>query len=74
MLNATTPRTSQFIGPVTASGGFRRQVMADNTRLGVAGGDKMNITQDIKSVTYPKSRADDLLKQINATHRPVIIT
>ena len=34
----------------------------------------MNITQDIKSVTYLKSRAADLLKQINATHRPVIIT
>ena len=34
----------------------------------------MNISQDIKSVTYLKSRAADLLKQINETHRPVIIT
>jgi prevent-host-death family protein len=34
----------------------------------------MNITSDIKSVTYLKSRAADLLNQINETHRPVIIT
>ena len=34
----------------------------------------MNITQDIKPVTYLKSKAADLLKQINETHRPVIIT
>ena len=34
----------------------------------------MNITTDIKPVTYLKSRAADLLKQINETHRPVIIT
>ncbi|MBW2737964.1 MAG: type II toxin-antitoxin system Phd/YefM family antitoxin [Deltaproteobacteria bacterium] len=34
----------------------------------------MNITSDIKSVTYLKSRAADLLNQINDTHRPVIIT
>lgn len=34
----------------------------------------MNITQDIKPVTYLKSRAADILKQINETHRPVIIT
>jgi prevent-host-death family protein len=34
----------------------------------------MNITNDIKSVTYLKSRAADLLNQINDTHRPVIIT
>jgi prevent-host-death family protein len=35
---------------------------------------KMNITNDIKPVTYLKSRAADLLNQINQTHRPVIIT
>jgi prevent-host-death family protein len=35
---------------------------------------KMNITSDIKPVTYLKSRAADLLNQINETHRPVIIT
>ena len=34
----------------------------------------MNISKDIKSVTYLKSRAADLLEQINETHRPVIIT
>ena len=34
----------------------------------------MNISTDIKSITYLKSRAADLLKQINETHRPVIIT
>jgi len=34
----------------------------------------MNISTDIKSVTYLKSRAADLLKQINETGRPVIIT
>ena len=34
----------------------------------------MNIGQDIKPVTYLKSRAADLLKQINETHRPVVIT
>jgi prevent-host-death family protein len=34
----------------------------------------MNITNDIKSVSFLKSRAADLLAQINETHRPVIIT
>lgn len=34
----------------------------------------MNITNDIKPITYLKSRAADLLNQINETHRPVIIT
>jgi prevent-host-death family protein len=34
----------------------------------------MNISRDIKPVTYLKSKAADLLKQINETHRPVIIT
>jgi prevent-host-death family protein len=34
----------------------------------------MNISQDIKPVTYLKSRAADLLRQINETHRAVIIT
>lgn len=34
----------------------------------------MNITSDIKPVTYLKSKTADLLKQINETHRPVIIT
>jgi len=34
----------------------------------------MNISTDIKPVTYLKSKVADLLKQINKTHRPVIIT
>ncbi|MBS3907010.1 MAG: type II toxin-antitoxin system Phd/YefM family antitoxin [Syntrophaceae bacterium] len=34
----------------------------------------MNILKDIKPITYLKSRAADLLEQINQTHRPVIIT
>ena len=34
----------------------------------------MKIIDDIKSVTYLKSKAADLLNQINETHRPVIIT
>ena len=34
----------------------------------------MNISTDIKPVTYLKSKTADLLKQINETHRPVIIT
>ncbi|WP_027390765.1 type II toxin-antitoxin system Phd/YefM family antitoxin [Chrysiogenes arsenatis] len=34
----------------------------------------MNITNDIKPVSYFKSHTADMLKQINETHRPVIIT
>ncbi|OPX96068.1 MAG: Antitoxin RelF [Syntrophorhabdus sp. PtaB.Bin006] len=34
----------------------------------------MNISKDIKPITYLKAKAPDLLKQINETHRPVIIT
>lgn len=34
----------------------------------------MNITNDIKPITYLKSKAAVLLNQINETHRPVIIT
>jgi prevent-host-death family protein len=34
----------------------------------------MNLSEDIRPVTYLKSRAADLLKQINQTHRPVVIT
>ena len=34
----------------------------------------MKISTDIKPVTYLKSRAADLLKQVNETHRPIIIT
>lgn len=34
----------------------------------------MNISRDIKPVTYLKARASDLLRQINETRRPVVIT
>ncbi len=34
----------------------------------------MNISEDIRPVTYLKSRSADLLKQVNETRRPVIIT
>jgi len=34
----------------------------------------MNISTDIKPVTYLKSKTADLLKEINETHRPVVIT
>ncbi|MHB8483240.1 MAG: type II toxin-antitoxin system Phd/YefM family antitoxin [Nitrospiria bacterium] len=34
----------------------------------------MKITEDIKPVTYLKSKTADMLNQINETHRPVIIT
>ena len=34
----------------------------------------MNIENDLRPITYLKSRAADLLKQVNETQRPVIIT
>ena len=34
----------------------------------------MNITNDIKPITHLKSKAASLIKQINKTRRPVIIT
>ena len=34
----------------------------------------MKMREDIRPVTYLRSRAAELLKQINETHRPVIIT
>jgi len=34
----------------------------------------MSLKQDIRPVTYLKTRAADLLNQINETQRPVIIT
>lgn len=34
----------------------------------------MNISTDIRSITYLKSRAADMLDQINETRRPVVIT
>ena len=34
----------------------------------------MRMREDIRPVTYLKSRAADLLAQLNKTHRPVIIT
>src|SRR3990172_1907334 len=35
---------------------------------------RMKIREDIRPVTYLKSKAADILEQINETHRPVIIT
>ena len=34
----------------------------------------MTISSDIKPITFLKANAADLLKQINETHRPIIIT
>ncbi len=34
----------------------------------------MNILKDIKPITYLKAKAPELLKQINETHRPILIT
>jgi prevent-host-death family protein len=34
----------------------------------------MNISKDIKPITYLKANAPELLRQINETRRPVIIT
>jgi prevent-host-death family protein len=34
----------------------------------------MNMREDLRPITYLKSKAADLLDQINATHRPVVIT
>ena len=38
------------------------------------GGNPMKIKEDIKSISYLKSRSAHLIFQINETHRPVIIT
>ena len=38
------------------------------------GGAIMNISSDIKPVSFLKSHAADILKQINETHRPIVIT
>ncbi len=34
----------------------------------------MKVNEDIRPITYLKSRAADLIGQINETHRPVVIT
>ena len=34
----------------------------------------MSILQDIRPVSYLKSKSADILKQVNETHRPIIIT
>ncbi|HEW79492.1 MAG TPA: type II toxin-antitoxin system Phd/YefM family antitoxin [Phycisphaerales bacterium] len=34
----------------------------------------MKVKEDIKPISYLKSRAAELLAQINETHRPIIIT
>jgi prevent-host-death family protein len=34
----------------------------------------MSLETDIRPISYLKSKAADLLKQVNDTHRPVVIT
>ena len=34
----------------------------------------MKISTDIKPITYLKSKAADMLRQVNDTHRPIVIT
>lgn len=34
----------------------------------------MRVSSDIKPISYLKSHAADILKQINETHRPMVIT
>ena len=34
----------------------------------------VSMLQDIRPVSYLKSRSADILKQVNETHRPIIIT
>lgn len=34
----------------------------------------MSLKKDIRPVTYLKTKASELLKQVNDTHRPVVIT
>lgn len=34
----------------------------------------MKVSTDIKPISYLKSHAADILKQINETHRPIVIT
>lgn len=34
----------------------------------------MNIKEDIKPISYVKSHAADIIKYINESHRPIIIT
>ena len=34
----------------------------------------MRLKEDIKPIAYMKTRAEDLLEQVNESHRPVVIT
>ena len=34
----------------------------------------MKISTDIKPITYLKSHSADMLKQVNETHRPIVMT
>ena len=34
----------------------------------------MKISTDIKPITYLKSHSSDMLRQVNETHRPIVIT
>ena len=34
----------------------------------------MNVTDDIKPISYIKTNAADMLKRVNETHNPIVIT
>ena len=34
----------------------------------------MNLKEDIKPISYIKTNAADMLKRVNATHNPIVIT
>ena len=40
----------------------------------ISTGGIMNIKEDIKPISYIKTHAADMLKTVNNTHRPIIIT
>jgi prevent-host-death family protein len=56
---------------------FNPDTLDNRSKIGTICGPeatKMNITNDIKPITFLKTKAAALLNQINETHRPVIIT
>jgi len=65
---------SLLLKPLTPALALKLDFQSDYGTIFGLEGRIMNITSDIKPVTYLKSRAADLLNQINETHRPVIIT
>ncbi len=56
---------------------FKKSRLTDQSIFGTINGlevNTMKIKEDIKPISYLKSRSAELLSQINETHRPVIIT